>query len=88
MGGGRGDGAYNLRLLGELITGLEKAFQNKLHSRADQNTFLIYSLQNVVTNWGGISRSLRYTLYYLKSHLTNPQILFSTTINNFLLLIN
>ena len=31
--------AYNLHLLGELITGLEKAFQNKLHSRADQNTF-------------------------------------------------
>ena len=49
MGGG-GGGAYNLHLLGELITGLEKAFQNKLHSRADQNTFLIYSLQNVVTN--------------------------------------
>ena len=50
MGRGGGWGAYNVHLLGELITGQEKAFQNKLHSRADQNTFLIYSLQNVVKN--------------------------------------
>lgn len=83
-----GGGAYNLHLLGELITGLEKAFQNKLHSRADQNTFSNLLTSECCKNWGGISRSLRYTLYYLKSHLTNPQILFSTTINNFLLIIN
>ena len=45
-------GAYNvhLNMLGELITGLKKVFQNKLHSRADQHTFLIYSLPNVVKN--------------------------------------